>query len=73
MNSNENKEYEFSFRYLICFDENINCSTCKHGYYNGSDGDHNLCGVDNCYLCAEQAECCHDYKKGDIPEGKERI
>lgn len=57
------------------FTKDINCRTCKHGYFCGISWDswHNLYGVGNCYLCAEQYGYCDEYEKGDIPEGKERV
>lgn len=60
---------------IIEFNKDINCETCKYGYFvdYSSDGWHNLCGANNCYLCAEQSNYCNDYIKGDIPEGKKRI
>lgn len=57
------------------FSEDINCQTCKYGYFKdiSNDGWHILCGADNCYLCAENCRWCEDYEKGEIPEGKERV
>lgn len=57
------------------FDENINCESCKYGYFKdfSLDGWHSLCGADNCYICAEQYGYCNDYEEGNIPKGKERI
>lgn len=56
------------------FNNEINCYTCKYGYFNGfsCDGYHNFCGVEKCYLCAQQCEYCGDYEKGDVPKGKKR-
>lgn len=53
------------------FDENVNCNTCKHGYFKAisDDGWHNLCGADNCYLCAQNCEYCDDYEEGTPPYG----
>ena len=55
------------------FDENVNCNTCKHGYFNGIslDGDHNLCGASHCYLCAQKYKHCSLYEAGDVPDDKE--
>lgn len=54
------------------FNKELNCKTCKHGYFNGTSGDgwHNLCGAGNCYLCAQNYEECDDYEQGDAPENK---
>ena len=57
------------------FNEQINCNTCKHGYFAGFsyDGFHNLCGAGRCYLCAQQYEYCNYYEEGTPPEGKEEM
>lgn len=52
------------------FDENINCNTCKHGYFKNISWDGCLCGANNCYLCAQKCEYCDDYEAGDVPEEK---
>ena len=54
------------------FNEEVNCETCKHGYFAGISGDgwHNLCGAGNCYLCARNYGCCDDYEKGEPPKDK---
>ena len=56
------------------FTEEINCNTCKHGYFLdfSSDGFHNMCGAYVCYLCHQRYGSCDDYEKGEVPEGKER-
>lgn len=53
------------------FNKEINCNTCKYGYFKdlSYDGCHNLCGADNCYLCAMSYDFCEDYEKGQPPEG----
>ncbi len=55
------------------FNEEINCKTCKHGYFKDIDssGWHNLCGADNCYLCAQNCQYCDDYEKGEVSDGVE--
>jgi hypothetical protein len=57
------------------FDENINCETCKYGYFldYSDDGYHNLCGAGECYLCARLHNKCDFYEQGNIPEGSERV
>ena len=57
----------------IDFTEEINCKTCKHGYFKDFDssGYHNMCGAWNCYLCATRDGYCYDYEKGEPPLGKE--
>lgn len=57
------------------FTDEINCNTCKHGYFKdiSPDGWHNLCGEDNCYLCAQRSGYCDKYEKGTPPEGKEEM
>ena len=57
------------------FNENINCNTCKYGYFKGfsSDGWHNICGAGNCYLCAIRNGECDDYEEGKPPEGSEEM
>lgn len=57
------------------FNEEVNCETCKYGYYNGvsDDMEHNLCGANRCYLCAEQYEYCDMYECGTIPYGTESV
>jgi hypothetical protein len=57
------------------FDKEVNCQTCKHGYYKdiSPDGWHNWCGANTCYLCSMQYGYCDEYEKGDIPDGKERV
>lgn len=57
------------------FTDEINCNTCKYGYFEdiSPDGWHNLCGAYNCYLCAENCGYCDDYEKGTPPEGKEEM
>lgn len=57
------------------FNEEVNCSTCKHGYFEefSWDGWHNLCGAGHCYLCAGQCGYCGDYEHGTPPEGKEEM
>lgn len=53
------------------FNKEINCYTCKHGYFKdiSSDGWHNLCGEDHCYLCAMNYGYCDDYEEGKPLEG----
>lgn len=60
---------------MIKFNEDINCHTCKYGYFErlSESGNHNLCGKGNCYLCAAQYGECDDYEKGVPPEGKEEM
>ena len=57
------------------FDENINCNTCRYGYFLmfSSDGFHNLCGEGMCYLCATSNGYCDYYENGEPPEGSELI
>ncbi len=57
----------------IKFDEDKNCETCKHGYFEDFDssGFHNMCGAFRCYLCAQQFGGCSDYEAGEKPTGKE--
>ena len=57
------------------FDDEINCESCKYGYFDTvtDDGNHSLCGAVRCYLCAESMGYCDKYEKGDIPAGEERF
>lgn len=57
------------------FDDDVNCESCKYGYFDTvtDDGNHSLCGGCRCYLCAEQYGYCDKYEKGDIPVGEERF
>lgn len=59
----------------INFNNEVNCQTCKHGYFKtiSWDGNHNWCGADMCYLCSEEYQYCDSYEMGDVPEGKDRL
>ena len=56
------------------YDDEASCETCIHGYFAelSSDGQHNLCGAGNCYLCKRvYGGSCDDYEKGKPPADKE--
>ena len=56
------------------FTKEINCGTCKNGYFEclSLDGWHNCCGAGRCYLCQSRQGRCSKYEKGDVPKGKTR-
>ena len=56
------------------YDDEASCETCIHGYFAelSGDGQHNLCGAGNCYLCKRvYGGSCDDYEKGKPPADKE--
>lgn len=57
------------------FDENINCNTCKYGYFLdiSPDGNHNMCGAYECYLCAQLKNRCDSYEQGEPPKYSEPL